>query len=281
MSEDLPGTQVDVDAVIEVALRAADLVTEMRAQGLRSVRSKSSTIDIVTEADIASEKLIRRELSALDGTVGFWGEESNEQPQEPSFWIVDPIDGTNNFAMGIPHYAVNIALQDSIQTLLGVTIALPARRVYWAVAGEGAFLREPDGSEQPLRVNSAQELGGVFLTTGFPYHRAEHADNNSAEHTHFLTKAQGVRCLGASALDLVYVASGAFGGYWEAWIKPWDAAPGVLMIREAGGKVTKYGGEEWSLHDQTLIASNGQPRIHQALVDGIRAARSTLREPLL
>jgi myo-inositol-1(or 4)-monophosphatase len=271
---------IPVNAVIDVGLHAADLVLAMRREGLQDVRSKSSASDIVTEADVASEKLIRTELSELDGSLGFWGEESNRQPDEPLFWIVDPIDGTNNFAMGLPLFAVNIALQNGPETVLGVTVALPDRRVYWAEAGRGAYLRYADGSEQRLVVRSAERLQDVFLTTGFPYHRAENADNNSAEHAYLLSRAQGIRCLGASAMDLAFVASGALGGYWEAWIKPWDAAPGALMVREAGGQVTTYAGDEWTLTDNTLVASNGRPGIHNTILDGIRSARAGLSDPL-
>lgn len=135
-----------LEAVIDAALSAGELVTNMRAAGLHDVRTKSSAIDIVTEADVAAEKLIRERLTVLDPSLGFWGEESNRPPQEPAFWVVDPIDGTNNFAMGLPLFAVNIALHDGDQTLLGVTLELPAERLYWAVAGEGTYLRSADGT---------------------------------------------------------------------------------------------------------------------------------------
>ena len=278
MTINLFDPRADAEAVIGVALRAGDLITRMRNQGLRDIRRKSSDIDIVTEADVAAEGLIREGLAALDSKLGFWGEESNRRPDEAAFWVVDPIDGTNNFAMGLPLYAVNIALQNGPDTMLGVTLELPAQRVYWAVAGEGAYLRTPDGAEQQLHVSPATTLDRMFLTTGFPYHRAEHMDNNSAEHLYFLTRAQGVRSLGASAIDFSFVATGALGGYWEGWLKPWDAAPGALLVREAGGRVTNYDGDEWGLHDQTVIATNGQPQVHQALLDGVRAARAGLAE---
>ncbi len=180
----IPVDGIAVDAVIDVALRAADLVLSMRAAGLQDVRTKSSASDIVTEADVAAEALIREQLAALAPALGFWGEESNRRPQESAFWVVDPIDGTNNFAMGMPLFAVNIALQDGPRTVIGVTVALPDRRIYWAAAGEGVYLRRPDGVEHRLLVSSADDLADVFLTTGFPYHRAENADNNSAELAH-------------------------------------------------------------------------------------------------
>ncbi len=270
-----------LESVIDIALQAGDLVTSMRDSGLSNIRRKSSSIDIVTEADVAAEKLIREGLSIIGADIGFWGEESNQQPNERTFWVVDPIDGTSNFAMGLPYYAVNIALQEGPQALLGVTVELPALRVYWTVAGEGAHCRYPNGSERKLSVTLATELNEVFLTTGFPYHRAEHDDNNILEHNYFLPRAQGVRCLGASALDFAYVAAGVLGGYWEGWLKPWDATAGALMVREAGGRVSNYNGEEWAIGNQSAIASNGQPGIHEAMVEGIRISRQGLEESLL
>ncbi len=273
--------EAHVEAVIELAMQTAEMVVSMRENGLQNIEQKSSSIDIVTEADVAAENKLREGLHAFDSELGFWGEESNRLPEEDAFWIVDPIDGTNNFAMGLPYYAVNIALNECLQTLLGVTVELPVRNVYWSVAGKGAHRRGADGSEGNIHVSNADSLADVFLTTGFPYHRREHPDNNQREYAALLNRAQGVRCLGASALDLVYVAQGVLGGCWEGWLKPWDAAAGALLVREAGGKVTNYGGNDWSIRDQSTVASNGAPGIHQAMLDTIHEARQGLEESLL
>jgi myo-inositol-1(or 4)-monophosphatase len=166
---------------------------------------------------------------------------------------------------------------------LGVTLALPARRLFFARIGGGAFRRD-DGRERrdlPLRVSQVVNLEHALLTTGFPYHRAEHEDNNLLEFAFFLARAQGIRTMGASALDLVNVASGALSGYWEGWLQPWDAAPGALIVREAGGQVTDYQGNDWTIFGKTLVASNGQPALHTALLDGVREARRGLRTRLL
>lgn len=269
-----------VDAVIAAASEAGKLTLEMRERGLQRVRSKSSTIDLVTEADVAAERLLRERLSALRPDAGFWGEESNQIPEETAFWVVDPIDGTNNYAAGLPLYAVNIAWVEEGEIRLGVTLEAPARRVYWAVADRGAYLRTAEGGERRLRVTDAEALGQAILSTGFPYHRAEQEDNNSAEYVHLLCRAQGVRCLGSAALDLAFVASGWLSGYWEAWLQPWDAAPGALLVREAGGRVTTYAGTEWGLRDARLIASNGEPALHAALLEGVNEARRILSRPL-
>jgi myo-inositol-1(or 4)-monophosphatase len=241
------------------------------------IASKSNMIDLVTEADLASEKLIHDELRSHYPDFGFWGEESNQAPSSDYFWVVDPIDGTTNFANGLPFFAVNIALNQGPTTLLGVTLELPARNLYFAQLGQGAYQRTPDGRDIRLQVNQVDSLSKAFLTTGFPYHRTEYEDNNLAEFGYFLTRSQGVRCMGMSAMDLMNVARGAFAGYWEAWLSPWDAAPGALMVREAGGQVTDYLGRPWQLTSRSLIASNGNPTLHTAMLTGIQKARQSIK----
>ncbi len=277
----------DTEAIIAVVRKAGQLVTEMRQAGLHHVQSKSAVIDLITEADLASEALLRKELQQLYPEVGFWGEESNQPPTETFFWLVDPIDGTTNFANNLPHYAVNLALCQALPgqaalPIQAVTLHLPAHNVYWAVAGKGAYLRTPDGKEQRLQVNGAQQLNRSLLSTGFPYHRAETTDNNSVEFAYFMPRCQSVRCLGAAAMDFALVASGALAAFWEGWLGPWDAAAGVLLVQEAGGLVTDYQGNPWQLPgNRGVIGSNGQPDLHQALIDGIRIARAQLTESRL
>lgn len=287
MSSPHAGTthEFDLDAILtfamEVAQQAGDLILNMQAGGLAQVSGKSNKIDLVTEADIESESLIRTALQERYPAFGFWGEESNQPPSTDYFWLVDPIDGTTNFANGLPYFAINIALNQGPTTLLGVTLELPAAKLYYAQAGKGAYLRVPGGSDQRLRVNNVDNLAQAFLTTGFPYHRTEHEDNNLAEFGYFLARSQGVRCMGSAAMDLVNVARGALAGYWEGWLSPWDTAPGVLMVREAGGRVTDYLGRPWQISSKSLIASNGQPDLHAALVEGIQAARRALTSVIL
>ncbi|MCC6169875.1 MAG: inositol monophosphatase [Caldilineaceae bacterium] len=267
--------------MLAAAQAAGDLILQMQAEGLKNVRGKSNEIDLVTEADVAAEQAIRTALAARYPAIGFWGEESNQPPAEAAFWVVDPIDGTINFANGLPYCAVNIALQQEGQVVLGVTLELPARHLYWAERGQGAYLRPANGPEVRMGVNDSRHLGSALLTTGFPYHRGEHEDNNLAEFGYFIAHSQGVRCMGSAALDLVNVARGALAGYWEGWLNPWDAAPGVLMVREAGGTVTDYSGAPWQLTSKTLVASNGRPALHAALLEGIQQARRGLSASLL
>lgn len=273
--------QEDVEAVIAITRSAAELVRNMQRAGLRNVRSKSSEGDLVTEADVASERLIRDSLAQRYPEVALWGEESNQAPATDYFWLVDPIDGTNNYAVGLDYAAVTIALQRGQQTLMGVTYQIHTGRVLYARLGEGVLQRDVEGEESMLRVNTVDRLGAALLATGFPYHRAESSDNNSVEFAYFLPRTTGLRCLGAAALDLAHVASGALAGFWEGWLNPWDAAAGALFVREAGGRVTTYAGQEWTIYDGNVVASNGQPALHRALLEGIASARLPLRESRL
>ena len=271
----------DLETIIAIGQQAGELVQTMRRDGLRNVQDKSSVIDLVTEADVASEKFIRAALYELYPFVGFWGEESNTAPHEEFFWLVDPIDGTTNYANGLPLYSINIGLQQGEKALIGVTVQLPTGQIYWAQRGEGAYLRATNGTEQRLQVNQVNTLVRALVTTGFPYHRAESPDNNSAEFNYFLTHCQGVRCMGSAALDMAHVAGGALAAFWEGWLNPWDVGPGALMVHEAGGLVTDYAGRPWTLGSRTLVASNGQPALHQALLEGIQQARIGLTETRL
>ena len=171
----------DVEVVVGVARQAGELVRRMQEAGLRNVHSKTSAGDLVTEADVASERLIRAALARHYPAIGLWGEESNTMPDTEYFWLVDPIDGTTNFAFGLDYNAVNIALQHRDRTLLGVTHQIHTGRVYYSLAGEGAVRREAHGVETRLKVNDIAELRRALVASGFPYHSGESIDNNTAE----------------------------------------------------------------------------------------------------
>ncbi len=270
---------INIESVISIAARAVDLVLEMRRAGELGIKTKTKSTDLVTEADLASERLIRASLYALDPAIGFLGEESKGQPTEECYWVVDPIDGTVNYANDLPYGAVTIALQCGAQTVLGVTAQIPHRRIFWARQGEGAFVRDNDGSQRRLRVNQVNTLRQAFIATGFPYHLAEHADNNHAEFTYIHPRCLGLRVFGAAALDTANVATGGLAAFWEGWLHPWDAATGALLVTEAGGTVTSYDGKPWHFDSPGLVASNGH--IHAELLEAIHTARQFVPQKLL
>lgn len=272
-----------LNAVIDAATGAADLVLAMQAAGLKKVVGKSNETDLVTEADSASEYFLRRELGLLLPEAGFWGEESNERPVGGKYWLVDPIDGTVNYAHGVPYNAVNVALVEANasggEVMLAVTIEMPWRRVYFARPGEGAYMRDPLWGERRMQVSTARTLRQSLLATGFPYHSGEHDDANDLEFAWFASRCMGMRVLGAAAIDSAQVAAGILAGFWEGWLNPWDCAAGALLVREAGGKVTDYAGNEWHFGSPGFVASNGI--IHNLLVEGILEARKGLKQPLM
>ncbi len=275
-------SQIDQDfteRVIEIAAGAADLALAMQAAGLRNIATKSNETDLVTEADKASEHFLRAELRALLPEAGFWGEESNMRPEAGLYWLVDPIDGTVNFAHGLAYHAVNIALVlndgEDARVLLAVTQQMPYRRLFYARPGEGAFLRDPQWGERRLHVSDAATLRQSFIATGFPYHSGESDDANDLEFAWFAPKVLGIRVLGAAAIDIALVAAGMLAGFWEGWLNPWDCAAGALYVREAGGKVTDYFGNPWEFGSHGFVATNGL--IHDKVVEGILAARKPLK----
>jgi myo-inositol-1(or 4)-monophosphatase len=254
----------------------------MQHGGELNVRTKSSHADLVTAADTACEDLLRKALAPLVPGAAFWGEESNAssgRPTQSAYWLVDPIDGTVNYAHDLAYWAVNIALVQDDETVLAVTLQNPHRRVYWAETGKGAWLREPGQRERRLQVSSATRLEQAFLATGFPYHVAKLSDNNEREFLYFSTRCLGMRVLGAGALDIAQVAAGMLAGFWEGWLEPWDAVAGTLLVAESGGLATDYAGEPWRPGSPGFVSSNGH--IHEALLDGIRLARSGMSDSVL
>jgi myo-inositol-1(or 4)-monophosphatase len=216
--------------------------------------------DLVTAADLASEERILDGLSRLAPGVPVLSEERGDPGvRAGALWIVDPLDGTTNFAHGHPLYTVSIALCRDGVPELGVVHAPELGDTWWASRGGGAF---QDGV--PIRVTEEAELVRALLATGFSYEREELSRGALEVFARLLTESREVRRGGSACLDLAHVASGVFAGYWELHLKPHDVAAGALLVREAGGLVTDYaGGEEW-LFGESLIA--GSPAIHARLL---------------
>lgn len=241
----------------------AFIVEEFRRFSYERVEYKAEN-DPFTFVDVAADERLRTGCEALLPGAGFLNEELAERPSENGYvWIIDPIDGTANFTHGVPHFCTSLALAYQGEVILGYIYEPIRQQLYHARRGGGAFL---DG--QPLRVSPRQALAEALIATGFPYAKHSWLDR----YIHVLTEVQhaahGVRRFGSAALDLAYVAAGRFAGFYEIDLKPWDVAAGSLLVTEAGGQATDFGGGGDYLFGRQLVASNGY--VHESLLAILR-----------
>ena len=208
--------------------------------------------DLVTEVDRESERLIINHLSAHFPSCNILAEEGEYAPTDsPLRWIIDPVDGTTNYAHGFPWFCVSIGLESDGVPVAGVIFNPMHDELFTATKGGGAYL---NGSR--LSVSNRSPLKGSLLGTGFPYDCATDSSNNFSNFIAFQKAARGIRRAGAAALDLAYVAAGRLDGFWELKLKPWDVAAGVLLIEEAGGTVSTFDGQPFKISENRVVASN-------------------------
>ncbi len=250
----IDGPTLDLaDAAVRAAMEGGEVLRELYERP-HQVRHKGA-IDLVTEADTASEETIKEVLSRRHPEVAIMAEESSGPDQgevEGPVWIVDPLDGTTNFAHGFPWFCVSIALYRREGAELGV-IYLPLQdELFCGVRGTGAWL-----NGRPISVSKVGELSEALLATGFPYDVQEDTRQVVRPLEKMLRRAQGIRRAGAAAVDLAYVACGRLDGFWELKLKPWDTAAGMLLVEEAGGRVTDFRGGPYTPFHREILASNG------------------------
>jgi len=258
-----PTDQIDLTVLLETAVgagrAAGKLLLEYARSGFR-VRHKNP-IDLVTDADHAAEQLIISHIRARFPMHRFLAEEQGHVEPSPSpyLWVIDPLDGTTNFAHGYPAYCVSIGLEYQGRCILGVVVDPSRDELFTAAEGSGAQL-----NGQTISVSETSILSTSLLVTGFAYDIRETARNNLDHFAKFALKAQGLRRTGSAALDLCYVAAGRFDGFWEVRLNPWDMAAGSVIVQQAKGQLTDFSGAELSIYGQELVASNGH--IHQAML---------------
>lgn len=231
----------------------------------RVTQVRKGDIDLVTEADLASERLIIDRIKSHYPRHTILAEESGitqnlaGNPDSSEWkWIVDPLDGTTNFAHGYPCFCVSIALERNGQVEIGVVYDPTRDEIFAAERGEGATL-----NGRRIRVSEVEELNSAMLCTGFPYDVRERP-HFALDFSNFTMRAQAVRRDGSAALDLAYVACGRFDGFWEDGLNPWDVAAGVLLIEEAGGRITNFSGGLLDLYTPKVLVSNGL--IHEEMM---------------
>jgi myo-inositol-1(or 4)-monophosphatase len=240
----------------EVALTAAHRAGALllaHLGGERDIQYKGSRTDLVTDMDRRAEAAIVETIRAHCPDHAILTEEAGRLAGSPGHrWIVDPLDGTTNYASGIPIFAVSIALEVEGRVILGLVHDPTRDESFVAERGSGATL---DG--QPLRVSTTATLDESVLSTGFAYTIREDRDTNLAEHDALSLRCRGVRSIGSAALSLAYVAAGRLDGFWELRLGPWDVAAGALLVEEAGGRVTDLEGKPVNLDAPAPVASNG------------------------
>jgi myo-inositol-1(or 4)-monophosphatase len=261
-----------LDLAVEAATRAGAFLRGRFGQ--RLVIEKKGAINIVTDADRKSEKMIREMIFSRFPSHRFKAEEGTEAGGEsPFLWLVDPLDGTTNYAHGFPVYCVSVALvkesdlSDESEILAGCIYNPNLEECFTAERGGGAFL-----NGKAIEVSKTLKLDDAFLATGFPYDIRTSEETNLREFAAFAVTARAIRRAGSAALDLAYLACGRFDGYWEQKLSPWDIAAGVLLVEEAGGRVTSWKGQKSDIFKGDIVASNG--RVHDEMLSVLGKVRS-------
>jgi len=250
--------------------REAGQIIKRGADKQKSLSTKSSEIDLLTEYDKAVDAYVAGRLLKAFPSHRIRSEEGPTESHSRSYseddlvWHVDPIDGTINFVHGYPNFAVSMALYKGVQPLVAVVYDPTRDECFSAAAGQGAKLRQAESSRS-LLVSNASQLVESLLATGFPYDRHHNSDDNLAQTAAYLKKVRGLRRSGSAAIDLAYVAAGRLDGFWELRLSSWDVAAGILLVTEAGGRVTHTDGQSFQLSAEvSVLASNGH--IHQAML---------------
>lgn len=252
MTEDRLTIATDLARQAGALLREGyDQVTEVNYKG---------EIDLITEFDLRSEQLLVKGIQQAFPNDAIMAEEKGLVGEGEHCWFIDPLDGTTNFAHGIPIFVISLAFAQGSQPLLGVIYDPMRDELFHATIDGGAWL-----NDRRLHVSAAMTLNESLLSTGFPYDMRTNPDNNLDHFARLILQSRGVRRFGAAALDLAYVASGRSDGYWEMRLWPWDWGAGLLMVKEAGGLVTRIdGGEEVFAEPTSILATNG--RIHDEMI---------------
>ena len=248
---------------IEAVVRAGDVMMSRFGTGMQV--DKKGTIDLVTDVDVSIERALRATIAERFPTHDVLGEELGGAAVVPAgpCWVFDPIDGTTNFAHGLPIFCSSIALEIGGVAEVAAVYDPTRRELFTAQRGAGASL-----NGRPLRVSKATSLVDAMLVTGFPYDVHQRVDEIVGLFAAFVGRARAVRRLGSAAIDLCYVAAGRLDGFWESDLKPWDIAGGALIVSEAGGRVTSLAGNPFTSRAGSVLATNGP--LHDPMLGVIR-----------
>ena len=249
-----------INDIIKISKEAGQLIKNSFGKDLE-IEFKTNELNLVTEADKASEKLITEFIKKKYPSHGILAEEGSELNKSAEYlWIIDPLDGTTNFAHGLPIFSVSIGLQKNGETIAGVVYDINQDIIYTAEKGAGAT-----ANGKKIIVSSNSNLAHSMLVTGFPYDVKENPDKVFERFIAILKSSRAVRRLGSAAIDFCYVAKGVFDGFWEVHLHPWDICAGKLIVEEAGGIVTDFNGNPINIYSKKILASNN--KIHTQLIE--------------
>jgi myo-inositol-1(or 4)-monophosphatase len=255
----------ELELARQLALKAGEML-KRKQSGRRSIRFKAGSGNLVTDMDHASEEMIVKGLRREFPDHAIVAEERGTVGDSPHRWYVDPIDGTTNYAHGFPVWAVTLAYERDGRLEAGVTYAPVLGEIYWGLRGGGAFR-----NGRRIRVSGCRRLEDALLGTGFSY-RIEWRKVNLRHFARFLMTARAIRRVGAASLDLCWTAAGAFDGFWELRLGPWDMAAGILILEEAGARVSDLSGGRVDLRRGDLLGAN--PRLYQRMLTVLSGRRS-------
>ena len=256
-------TVSEILQIAESIVRTAGAVLKEGYGNVRHIRQKGA-IDLVTEFDVRSEEIIISSLQKEFPDHAIMAEESGRGATVSEYqWVIDPLDGTTNFAHGIPIFSVTMSLMKNNAPVVGVVYDPLRNEMFSAELGQGATL-----NGQSIHVSSQAKLGDAIISTGFPYDIRTSPRNNLDQFVQFQLRTQAVRHLASAALDCTWTAMGRLDGYWEFGNKPWDIGAGALIVREAGGQVTSADGGDNFIADETILVSNSL--LHEQMLQVLR-----------
>ena len=256
-----------LEQILKVATPVAEFLRHESSNFNRAAIEFKGVHNLVSYVDRTSEEMLVAGLSRLIPDAGFLTEEGTvENKERPLMWVIDPLDGTTNFAHGLPLFSISVGLLLNGAPLLGLVREPIRDERFTAAAGKGCRL-----NGQPIRVNETAQMHHALLATGFPYEEYSRVDDYLPVLKQLMTESRGVRRLGSAALDLAYVACGRFDGYYEYNLSPWDVAAGVLLVAEAGGRVSDFHGGNNYIFGRQIVAA--APELHPQLLSRLEALR--------
>ena len=248
-----------IDKVIQISKEAGEIIREGFGKSY-SLEYKTNLSNFVTEIDKKSEAAIINFVKKEFPNHAVLAEESGEHKTTSEYlWVIDPLDGTSNFAHGLPIFSVSIGVQKNGETICGVVYDVMRDEIYTVEKGSGSFR-----NGKKLYVSTNDNLRKSMLVTGFPYDVEDNPDYAIERFAAFLRASSAVRRLGSAAIDMCYVASGVFDGFWEVNLNPWDVCAGKLLVEEAGGIVTNFAGEKTDIFSKQFLATNG--KVHDSMI---------------